>query len=198
MRLLRFVTPNTSFFTYQVLYLCRSFPTIFFQLKNFPPYKISSKQRIHKTSNLHSNRVVIKPKRLKDLSPNRGTDVDDWENSRDAHEASGPVRHSTGNKNWRSKSRHYRSAAVETPSHTVGVNEEIREKQLKRLERDRETRGGGVYAESIAGAVSLWNPLKRFSSHLCLSFIFTQSPPPLDEIPGCTSAQFTRNLGEQI
>ena len=55
----------------------------------------------------------------------------------------------------------------------------------------------------IAGAVSLWNPLKRFSSmpiyaHLCPSFIFTQSTPPLDEIPGCTSARFTRNLGEQI
>ena len=29
-----------------------------------------------------------------------------------------------------------------------GVNEEIRDKQLKRLERDRETRRGGVYAES--------------------------------------------------
>ena len=50
----------------------------------------------------------------------------------------------------------------------------------------------------IAGAVSLWNPLKRFSSHLCLSFIFTQSTPPQDEIPGCTSARFTRNQGERI
>ena len=35
-----------------------------------------------------------KPKRLKVLSPNRGTDVDDWENSRDAYEGSGPARHS--------------------------------------------------------------------------------------------------------
>ncbi|KAK2556809.1 hypothetical protein P5673_021016 [Acropora cervicornis] len=49
---------------------------------------------------------------------------------------------------WRSKSRHYRSALVETPSHTGGVNEEIRDKQLKRLQRDRETRRGGVYADS--------------------------------------------------
>ena len=87
-----------------------------------------------------------KPKRLKDLSPNRGRDVDDWENSRD--EGFGSSRHSTGNKDWRSKSRHYRSALVETPSHTGGVNEEIRDKQLKRLERDRETRRGGVFAES--------------------------------------------------
>lgn len=87
-----------------------------------------------------------KPKRLKDLSPNRGTDIDDWENSRD--EGLRPPRHSTGSKDWRSKSRHYRSALVETPSHTGGVNEEIRDKQLKRLERDRETRRGGVYAES--------------------------------------------------
>ena len=37
---------------------------------------------------------------------------------------------------------------METPSHTGGVNEEIREKQLRRLERDRETRRAGVYAES--------------------------------------------------
>ena len=87
-----------------------------------------------------------KPKRLKNLSTNRGTDVNDWENNRD--EGSGPLRHGTGNKDWRSKSRHYRSALVETPSHTGGVNEEIRDKQLKRLERDRETRRGGVYAES--------------------------------------------------
>ena len=87
-----------------------------------------------------------KPKRLRDLSPNRGTDIDDWENSRE--EGLRPPRHSTGNKDWRSKSRHYRSALVETPSHTGGVNEEIRDKQLKRLERDRETRRGGVYAES--------------------------------------------------
>ena len=89
-----------------------------------------------------------KPKQLKDLSPNRVTDANDWENSRDAYEGSGPARHSTGNEDGRSKSRHYRSALVETPSHTGGVNEEIRDKQLKRLERDRETRRGGVYAES--------------------------------------------------
>ena len=37
-----------------------------------------------------------KPKRLKNLSTNRGTDVNDWENSRD--EGSGPLRHSSGNK----------------------------------------------------------------------------------------------------
>ena len=89
-----------------------------------------------------------KRKRLKYLSPNRGTDVDDWESSRDAHEGSGSARHSTRKKDWRSKSRHYRSALVETPSHTGGVNEEIRDKQLKGLERDHETRRGGVYAES--------------------------------------------------
>ena len=46
------------------------------------------------------------------------------------------------------KSRHYRSHLEETPSHTGGVSEEAREKQLRRMERDREGRRGGVYAES--------------------------------------------------
>ena len=36
-----------------------------------------------------------KRKRLKYLSPNRGTDVDDWENSRDAHKGSGSAQPST-------------------------------------------------------------------------------------------------------
>lgn len=85
-----------------------------------------------------------KSKRLKDLSSNRGTDS--WEDSNDDLE--GRVRLSSGSKDFKSKSRHYRSGLVETPSHTGGVNEEIREKQLRRLERDRETRRGGVYAES--------------------------------------------------
>ena len=47
-----------------------------------------------------------------------------------------------------SKYRHYRSQQAETPSHTGGVSEEAREKQLRRLDRDKETRKGGVYAES--------------------------------------------------
>ena len=72
----------------------------------------------------------------------------DWEcpesDSKDS-EQQGQARLSSGNK---SKSRHYRTGLVETPSHTGGVNEEIREKQLLRLERDRETRRAGVYAQS--------------------------------------------------
>lgn len=84
-------------------------------------------------------------KRVKDLSADRGADDIDWEKG---HSEKGLARLSSGNKDFKSRSRHYRSALVETPSHTGGVNEEIREKQLRRLERDRETRKGGVYAES--------------------------------------------------
>ena len=88
-----------------------------------------------------------KPKRLKDLSKNRETG--DWEDTND-DDLDGRARLSSGirNKDFKSKSRHYRAGLVETPSHTGGVNEEIREKQLRRLERDRGTRRGGVYAES--------------------------------------------------
>ena len=85
-----------------------------------------------------------KTKRLKDSSSNRG--ANDWEDSNNDFEIR--TRLSSGNKDLKSKSRHYRSGLVETPSHTGGVNEEIREKQLRRFERDRETRRGGVYAES--------------------------------------------------
>lgn len=83
-----------------------------------------------------------KTKKLKALSSNREAD---WEADRRDLELQGEARLSSGNK---SKSRHYRTGLVETPSHTGGVNEEIREKQLLRLERDRETRRGGVYAQS--------------------------------------------------
>lgn len=84
-----------------------------------------------------------KTKKVRALSSNREAD---WEES-DARdlELQGQARLSSGNK---SRSRHYRTGLVETPSHTGGVNEEIREKQLLRLERDRETRRGGVYAQS--------------------------------------------------
>lgn len=90
-----------------------------------------------------------KPKRLKDLSKNRETCTGDWEDPND-DDLDGRARLSSGirNKDFKSKSRHYRAGLVETPSHTGGVNEEIREKQLRRLERDRGTRRGGVYAES--------------------------------------------------
>ena len=83
-----------------------------------------------------------KTKKVKALSSNREAD---WEADRSDSELQGEARLSSGNK---SKSRHYRTGLVETPSHTGGVNEEIREKQLLRLERDRETRRGGVYAQS--------------------------------------------------
>lgn len=79
-----------------------------------------------------------KTKKARALSSNREAE---WEES----EQQGQGRLSSGNK---SRSRHYRTGLVETPSHTGGVNEEIREKQLLRLERDRETRRGGVYAQS--------------------------------------------------
>lgn len=87
-----------------------------------------------------------KPKKVKALSSNREAD---WEADREADrrdlELQGEARLSSRNK---SKSRHYRTGLVETPSHTGGVNEEIREKQLLRLERDRETKRAGVYAQS--------------------------------------------------
>lgn len=83
-------------------------------------------------------------KKIKAPSSNRG--ANDWEDPNDDLE--GRARLSSGSKDFKSKSRHYRSGLVETPSHTGGVNEEIREKQLRRLERDRQTRRGGVYAES--------------------------------------------------
>ena len=50
----------------------------------------------------------------------------------------------------------------------------------------------------IAEAANLWNPLKRFSSQPCQSFISTLLTRPLAEMPGCTSARYTRNQGEQI
>lgn len=83
-----------------------------------------------------------KPKK----SRNRGSN--DWEDSNDDGEESARFSSGSSEMHIKSKSRHYRSGLVETPSHTGGVNEEMREKQLKRLERDRETRRGGVYAES--------------------------------------------------
>ena len=85
-----------------------------------------------------------KTKRLKDGSSN--CRADEWEDGSD--DLGGRGRLSSGSGEFKSKSRHYRSSLVETPSHTGGVNEEIREKQLRRLERDRETRRAGVYAES--------------------------------------------------
>lgn len=85
-----------------------------------------------------------KTKRLKDGSSN--CEAGEWEDGSDDLEGRGRV--SSGSGELKSKSRHYRSSLVETPSHTGGVNEEIREKQLRRLERDRETRRAGVYAES--------------------------------------------------
>ena len=85
-----------------------------------------------------------KTKKVKALSSNREADWEAGPRARDL-ELQGEARLSSGNK---SKSRHYRTGLVETPSHTGGVNEEIREKQLQRLERDRETRRGGVYAQS--------------------------------------------------
>ena len=85
-----------------------------------------------------------KTKRLKDGSSN--CTADEWEDGSDDLEGRGRV--SSGSGESKSKSRHYRSSLVETPSHTGGVNEEIREKQLRRFERDRETRRAGVYAES--------------------------------------------------
>jgi len=81
-------------------------------------------------------------KKVKALSSNCEAN---WEADRRDLELQGEARLSSGSK---SKSRHYRTGLVETPSHTGGVNEEIREKQLLRLERDRETRRGGVYAQS--------------------------------------------------
>lgn len=83
-----------------------------------------------------------KTKKVKALSSNREAD---WEADHSDLELQGEARLSSGNK---SKSRHYRTGLVETPSHTGGVNEEVREKQLLRLERDRETRKCGVYAQS--------------------------------------------------
>ena len=83
-----------------------------------------------------------KTKKVKALSSNREAD---WEADRRDLELQGEERLSSGNK---SKSRHYRTGLVETPSHTGGVNEEVREKQLLRLERYRESRRGGVYAQS--------------------------------------------------
>ena len=83
-------------------------------------------------------------KKIKAPSSNRG--ANHWEDSNDDLE--GRARLSSGRKDFKSKSRHYRSGLVETPSHTGGVDEEIRQKQLRRLERDRQTRRGGVYAES--------------------------------------------------
>ena len=50
----------------------------------------------------------------------------------------------------------------------------------------------------IAEAANLWNPRKRFSSPPCQSFISTLLTRPLAEMPGCTSARYTRNQGEQI
>ena len=87
-----------------------------------------------------------KTKKVKAPCSNRD---EDWEESdqRDV-ELAVQARVSSGNKAFKSKSRHYRSGLAETPSHTGGVNEEIREKQLQRLERDRDTRKGGVYAQS--------------------------------------------------
>ena len=87
-----------------------------------------------------------KPKRLKDLSKN--SRKGDWEDSNDDLEGRARLSSGIRSKDSKSKSRHYRAGLVETPSRIGCVNEEIREKQLRRLERDRETRRGGVYAES--------------------------------------------------
>ncbi|EDO35622.1 predicted protein [Nematostella vectensis] len=46
------------------------------------------------------------------------------------------------------KKRQYRSHLEETPSHTGGVSDEAREKQLRRMERERESRKYGVYADT--------------------------------------------------
>ena len=75
----------------------------------------------------------------------------DWEvvDSKD-NARNGKARLSSGSKDSSFKSRHYRSGLIETPSHTGGVNEEIRDQQLRRLERDREARKGGVFAQSRA------------------------------------------------
>ena len=80
-------------------------------------------------------------KKIKALSSYRD---EDWDES----EFTGEARISAGSKGFKSKSRHYRSGLAETPSHTGGVNEDIREKQLQRLERDRDSRKGGLYAQS--------------------------------------------------
>lgn len=70
----------------------------------------------------------------------------EWEGN-SSNESQGRL-NSESTREYKPKSRHYRSHLVETPSHTGGVNEEAREKQLRRLERDRDGRRGGVYAES--------------------------------------------------
>ena len=80
-------------------------------------------------------------KKIRALSSNRD---EDWDES----EFTGEARISAGSKGFKSKSRHYRSGLAETPSHTGGVNADIREKQLQRLERDRDSRRGGLYAQS--------------------------------------------------
>ena len=48
------------------------------------------------------------------------------------------------------------------------------------------------------GAVNLWNPLKRSSLHLCLSFTSTPLIQLPDAMPGCTSVRYTRNPKERI
>ena len=62
------------------------------------------------------------------------------------------------------KSRHYRSQLVETPSHTGGVSDEAREKQLRRLDREREGRKGGVYAESRKGRDKEYDKREKYYS----------------------------------
>lgn len=66
----------------------------------------------------------------------------------DDSRGSGKARFASGSRDQREKSRHYRSHVEDTPTYTGGVSNEAREKQLRRIERDRERRGQGVYAES--------------------------------------------------
>lgn len=78
--------------------------------------------------------------------------TEDWENYNDKDRSDdrerGKANFSAGNREQREKSRHYRTYVEDTPTHTGGVSNEAREKQLRRMERDRERRGHGVFAET--------------------------------------------------
>ncbi|KAK3726768.1 hypothetical protein QZH41_010426, partial [Actinostola sp. cb2023] len=75
-------------------------------------------------------------------------DSEDWENEDERDRTDNKDRSKSGSRENRDKSRHYRSHVEDTPSYTGGVSNEAREKQLRRLERDREGRRHGVFAET--------------------------------------------------
>lgn len=77
---------------------------------------------------------------------------DDWDEDNDRERSDDKERSkasfSSGSRDQREKSRYYRTHVEDTPTYTGGVSNEAREKQLRRMERDRERRGQGVFAES--------------------------------------------------